>query len=214
MIEHEQLYKDAIELWGADIQLFMFFEEVGELMQAISKLKRRALYEDDVSVYNYTVIEEIANVQIMLNQLKIIYGYNKEIEDKMIEFLAQLIEDGQKWKNIDLGVKYSDIYENSLRMIDGMLFFSLDDISQILNGFEYLYIRKLCNREMELSNSVRWKWSQNPLHPNQIDAVFSLDFVKEIYELISKGSLMNVYLASDLGKVIKMVDKEDEWTLD
>jgi len=95
----EDIYKEAIELWGKELQLFIFFEEAGELMQAISKLKRMELFEDNVEKYYSEVIwDELADMQIMLNQLKIIYGYSKEIEERKIKRLKHLIEHEKKFR--------------------------------------------------------------------------------------------------------------------
>ena len=67
----KELYKKAIEKWGAHFQILMFFEEVGELMQAISKVYR----DKGKGEYDFAILaEEIADVEIMLEQLKIIFG--------------------------------------------------------------------------------------------------------------------------------------------
>jgi NTP pyrophosphatase (non-canonical NTP hydrolase) len=92
MIEHEQLYKDAIKKWGEDLQLFCFYEEVGELMQAISKFKRRSLYPNEsITGYYHNIREELVDVQIMLDQLKVIYGYDEELEKEKIERLKRFV---------------------------------------------------------------------------------------------------------------------------
>ena len=67
----QQVLKKAIEKWGTDSQILMFFEEVGELMQAISKIYRdKGKGEYDLAI----LAEEIADVEIMLEQLKVIFG--------------------------------------------------------------------------------------------------------------------------------------------
>lgn len=66
---NKQVYKRAIEFWGEEAQKSMFYEEFGELLQAMNKYKR-----DDTDKNYYNIREEIADVEIMLNQLKLIYG--------------------------------------------------------------------------------------------------------------------------------------------
>lgn len=61
----EQLYKEAIELWGYDSQVKMWHEEVGELMQALSKCWRKPTPENFDHLY-----EEIVDVKIMNGQLE------------------------------------------------------------------------------------------------------------------------------------------------
>ena len=83
-----ELYKKAIDKWGDDFQLKMVAEECAELIKAVLKMNRK--------LNGYTieqVIDEIADVQIMLGQLEVILeSYNKfnvriiieqKIEEKM-----------------------------------------------------------------------------------------------------------------------------------
>ena len=57
--------KKAVNTFGSDVQEMMFIEEVGELVQALSK-KRRGFEGANIA-------EEIADVEIMLEQLKHIH---------------------------------------------------------------------------------------------------------------------------------------------
>lgn len=67
MNEIEEIYKRAIETYGKDAQLKMAIEEMAEITQAICKNFRG---NDNIE----NIIEEIADVEIMLAQLKLIYG--------------------------------------------------------------------------------------------------------------------------------------------
>ena len=69
VVENElEIYYRAINLWGVNAQLDMMIEEMSELIFAIQKNKRNNTDETILKV-----CEEIADVQIMLNQLKVIY---------------------------------------------------------------------------------------------------------------------------------------------
>lgn len=65
--------KRAVEVFGKDTQLLMYFEEAGELAQSISKDKRG--FKDQANI-----AEEIADVEIMLEQLKHIYKCHHTVE--------------------------------------------------------------------------------------------------------------------------------------
>jgi NTP pyrophosphatase (non-canonical NTP hydrolase) len=69
--EEKQLYQDAITRWGIDAQINMLIEEMGELLVAINKLRRRKDKNDEQPVMN--LIEELADVQLMLDQIKYYY---------------------------------------------------------------------------------------------------------------------------------------------
>lgn len=70
-------YADAIELWGEQAQIDMMIEEMAELTHALCKLKR-AKYADvprqRVLELAGHVLEELADVQIMINQMTVLFG--------------------------------------------------------------------------------------------------------------------------------------------
>jgi len=67
-MNEKELYQKALEKWGIELQLNMMIEECAELIQAIIHLKRKA------SPSNLKkVIEEIADVEIMIGQMKEIF---------------------------------------------------------------------------------------------------------------------------------------------
>jgi len=94
--ELRELFQSAIDKWGQDFQLKMVAEECAELIKAVLKLDRK--------VNGYTieqVIDEIADVYIMLGQLEVIidgfdkFNTNAMIDDKFnekIERLKQMIK--------------------------------------------------------------------------------------------------------------------------
>ncbi len=71
----------AIRVYGANAQIDVAIEEMAELTQALVKAKRYAT-DKDFDRFRGNVIEEIADVEIMLAQLRIIFGaQEKEIDD-------------------------------------------------------------------------------------------------------------------------------------
>lgn len=81
--EMENLCKQAVEVFGMDIQQVMAMEEMGELTQAISKNIRG--FKDKANV-----AEEIADVEIMLEQLKHGYKCHSEVNRWKNKKLARL----------------------------------------------------------------------------------------------------------------------------
>lgn len=73
--ERTKLYNKALQKWGFNAQSIMLMEECAELIQAVSKLHRtgnpNAMYE------------EIADVQIMIEQ--IIEYYGEVAEDETVK---------------------------------------------------------------------------------------------------------------------------------
>ena len=70
--EYRDTLRAAIKKWGNQSQLNMLHEEIGELMQAINKFNRspKEWKKRD------NLCEEIADVEIMLEQLKLMIGGN------------------------------------------------------------------------------------------------------------------------------------------
>jgi NTP pyrophosphatase (non-canonical NTP hydrolase) len=64
---NEQIFKAAIEKYGESNQQDMCIEECAELIQAINKWRRKPC-----AFTFHNLLEEIADVEIMLAQLKLI----------------------------------------------------------------------------------------------------------------------------------------------
>ena len=64
--------KKAVKVFGADTVEMMFIEEVGEVVQALSKKQR--------GFEGANIAEEMADVEIMLEQLKHIHKCHGEVD--------------------------------------------------------------------------------------------------------------------------------------
>lgn len=71
----ESVYKKAVDTWGVESQMNMMTEEIGELLQAISKYRRSYNKSDEVKqdAFNH-LCEETADVENMINQFRYILG--------------------------------------------------------------------------------------------------------------------------------------------
>jgi NTP pyrophosphatase (non-canonical NTP hydrolase) len=74
-----QIYEAALQKWGKDAQLLMLSEEIGELLQAVSKWQRKKGSADSVA-------EVIADVRIMLEQLELMTDGSSTVAAEVIQF--------------------------------------------------------------------------------------------------------------------------------
>ena len=74
--DRKKVYQAALNKWGADLQTMMAVEEMSELTKEICKIKRGKMDLDALA-------DEIADVTIMLEQLREIYGLNDAVCDHM-----------------------------------------------------------------------------------------------------------------------------------
>lgn len=77
-----ELYEQAIKQWGYQAQVGMLHEELGELMQVLNKAWRKKATIPEI-------IDELANAQIMIEQISQYWGMEK-VEARKIEKLARL----------------------------------------------------------------------------------------------------------------------------
>lgn len=71
MIQNEiDIYNRALNVYGYNAQRLMLIEEIGELLNAIAKLPRARATIDDV-------IEELADVAIMIDQMAFYWGWSE-----------------------------------------------------------------------------------------------------------------------------------------
>lgn len=70
------ILEKAVETYGTESQVDMAIEEMSELTKALLKYRRALKGNTDISVSkaHSDILEEIADVEIMLDQMKIIYG--------------------------------------------------------------------------------------------------------------------------------------------
>ena len=73
----EQVFKQYIEIYGKDATSRQVMEECAELIQAVNKMLR---YEDRPAEPEYyaNLVEEIADVEIMLYQLKVMFNVSDD----------------------------------------------------------------------------------------------------------------------------------------
>jgi NTP pyrophosphatase (non-canonical NTP hydrolase) len=92
---HEQeLYKRALKYWGKEAQIEMMIEEASELIVALQHYKRYAMNKpNNESNWHYGehVCEEIIDVQIMINQIKLMFDKEK-LSIWRYQKLCQLVE--------------------------------------------------------------------------------------------------------------------------
>ena len=69
----KEIFNKAITKWGKNAQIIVAIEECGELIQALTKFLRDPVELDNVN-------EEIADVGIMLDQLKLMFCNTIEVE--------------------------------------------------------------------------------------------------------------------------------------
>ena len=67
-----KLYRQALEKWGT-AQIIIAFEEMAELQKELSKYLRGRENTTEIA-------EEIADVEIMLAQMKILFGIDEGVE--------------------------------------------------------------------------------------------------------------------------------------
>lgn len=79
----------AISTFGGNAQIDMCLEEMSKLAKALLK-ERRYRGGGDYTRLAGDILEEMADVQIMLDQLRLIYGETDRIEEVKLQRLAAL----------------------------------------------------------------------------------------------------------------------------
>mgnify|MGYP005773830691 CR=1 FL=1 len=86
------LYEQAVEQFGETAQILMAVEEMSELQKALLKYLRFKDHElGDKPEILAAISEERADVEIMLNQLQVIFGDNSEMEVAKLVHLCELL---------------------------------------------------------------------------------------------------------------------------
>ena len=85
----EAACKEALKRWGSNLQIDMMIEESAELTKALLKFRRNG-----GSIPDY-VLEEIADVSLMIEQMKILFGISavEQFEIQKLERLEQMLRE-------------------------------------------------------------------------------------------------------------------------
>ena len=79
----EEIYRKAIEKWGNPLQIQMAVEEMSELIKQLIKHLRGKVNSEKID-------EEMADVEIMLDQLKVMFNNQRLVESQKKEKLYRL----------------------------------------------------------------------------------------------------------------------------
>ena len=86
----------AVDTYGAAAQIDMMIEEMSELTKALCKYRRAVAGDADEGELNFRndqVLEEMADVGIMLNQMCLIFGDFNEYEIAKLERLDKRLRE-------------------------------------------------------------------------------------------------------------------------
>jgi hypothetical protein len=84
-VKAKDILNSAIAKWGVESQTMMAIEEMSELQKEICKMKRGQFDKEHI-------LEELADVQIMIWQLEIIFGEPKDQISKKLARLEELVK--------------------------------------------------------------------------------------------------------------------------
>lgn len=90
-MNEKEVLRQAVDKYGSSSQTDMMIEEMSELTKALLKY-RRAVRDLDTSEYETVmrnILEEMADVSIMLDQMEILYGSYKQYRKRKIERLER-----------------------------------------------------------------------------------------------------------------------------
>mgnify|MGYP000917593903 CR=1 FL=1 len=73
-IDSREICREALTQWGEQAQITMVFEEMAELQKELCKYLRGK----DVTE---AIAEEIADVELMLEQMKLLFNIEEQVED-------------------------------------------------------------------------------------------------------------------------------------
>ena len=73
-----RLYRRALAEWGKEAQIAMLHEEIGELLAALGKLRRGRVTHE-------ALVDEIADVRIMLEQVEEIFELPSGLVEKVVD---------------------------------------------------------------------------------------------------------------------------------
>ncbi|HHV27404.1 MAG TPA: hypothetical protein GXX63_09440 [Tissierellia bacterium] len=84
-MNEKEICKQALDIYGKEAQICMVFEEMAELQKELCKYLRGSEIVGNIT-------EEIADVEIMLEQMRLLFDIEKEVEEMKEYKLKRLAE--------------------------------------------------------------------------------------------------------------------------
>ena len=89
-MKEKKILQSAIDIFGDTAQTDMMIEEMSELTKALLKYRRDLRRGGQMqTLCRMAVLEEMADVGIMLDQMRIIYGSENEYREEKLKRLAE-----------------------------------------------------------------------------------------------------------------------------
>lgn len=94
------IHEQAILKFGRDNQMLKCIEEMSELTQVLAKYINMSLSltQAELRQLDYDICEEIADVQIVLDQMKLLFPDWKEHKKRKIDRLEDIVNDKKNSK--------------------------------------------------------------------------------------------------------------------
>jgi len=99
--ERNIAYREFLRAWGEASQLIMAVEEAAELQKEITKYLRG---EDNLQF----ILEEVADVEVMLEQLKLMFKFPQKVVDEQKEMKINIALEKAKKYTFDVYKKESE----------------------------------------------------------------------------------------------------------
>ena len=91
---------EIIKHFGEDAQGLQACEELGELIQAVSKIRRAIHSGEPLDAAYYNLVEEMADVLLLMDQLKTMYGITdrelQAVADRKVKRIRKIVEGERK----------------------------------------------------------------------------------------------------------------------
>ena len=89
-MNESKILRAAVDVYGSAAQTDMMIEEMSELIKALLKYRRgvNSATPYDLRKLRGSIIEEMADVGIMLDQMRLLYGDDSEHREKKLTRLA------------------------------------------------------------------------------------------------------------------------------
>ena len=97
MKDKEKIYEKALKLWGFELQVNQTIQECAELIKVLSEHQRHKWKTLGDFYLSKDIIDELADVEIMVEQLKYYFSnkyldFNKKFEEHKISKLRRVEE--------------------------------------------------------------------------------------------------------------------------
>ena len=88
-----ETFREALEVWGWEMQSLVFVEEMAEVIKEVMKIHRAIFFQEELDLTKF--VEEMADLKLMFDQIR--YDFTAKEQDAFQKEYGHKLDRARRW---------------------------------------------------------------------------------------------------------------------